>query len=112
MDKKYVELTQSIGAQFTALRAELGTEFDSSKNNAAKIRTLVTGFEEQKRTMIVDIEKHFRDFAVKSGGMREFVGQSEVVLQQSLGQMNTLMDGSLRTIHLRFEQHDLAFREI
>ena len=40
------------------------------------------------------------------------IGQSEIVLQQSFSQMNTFMDGSLRTINLRFEQHDVAFREI
>ena len=40
--------------------------------------------------MIADSEKHFRDFAVKSGEMWEFIGQSEGVLQQSLGQMNTI----------------------
>ena len=34
--------------------------------------------------MIADIEKHFSDFAVKSGEMREFIGQSETVLQQSI----------------------------
>ena len=44
--------------------------------------------------------------------MREFTRQSESVLQQLLGQMDTLMDGSLRTVHMRFEHHDVAFREI
>ena len=74
LEKKYVELLQSIQAQFTALRAELGTEFDSTKKDAAEIRALDTGSEEQKRTMIADIEKHFRYFAVKSGEMRELIG--------------------------------------
>ena len=59
--------------------------------------------------MIADIEKHSRDFAVKSGEMRELIGQSESVLQQSLDQTSTIMDGSLRTIDLRFEQHNVAF---
>ena len=44
VEKMYVELTQSIEAQFTVLRAELGTEFDSTNKDAAEIRTLVTVF--------------------------------------------------------------------
>ena len=41
VENKFVELTQSIEAQFTALRAELGAEFDSTKKDAAEVRTLV-----------------------------------------------------------------------
>ena len=44
VEKKYVEFTQNIAAQFAALRAELGTEFDASKKDAAEIHTLITGF--------------------------------------------------------------------
>ena len=78
---------------------KLGTEFDSTKKDAAEIRTLVTGFDEQNRTMIDDIEMHFSDFAVKSGEMRDLIVQSEGVLQQSIGQMNTIMDGSIRAMN-------------
>ena len=46
VEKKYVELTQSIELQFTALRAELGKEFNSTKKYAVEVRTLVAGFEE------------------------------------------------------------------
>ena len=41
VDKKYVESKQSIEAQFTVLRAEFGTEFDSTIKDAAEIRTLL-----------------------------------------------------------------------
>ena len=74
VENKFVELTQSIEAQFTALRAELGAEFDSTKNNATEVRALVSGLQEQKQNMITDIEKHFSEFAVKTGEMREFIG--------------------------------------
>ena len=103
VETKFAEITQSIAAQLTVLRAELFTEFDSSKKDAAETRTLITGFQEQKGAMIADIEKHFGDFATKSGEMRELFGQSEGLLQQSFGQMNTIMDGSIRAMNLRFE---------
>ena len=44
--------------------------------------------------------------------MKELIGKSEMLLQQSLNQMNTIMHGPLRTTDLRFEQHDLAVCEI
>ena len=112
IETKLTEMQNSIASQFLALRTALGAEFDTSKKEAAETRSVITKFQEQKETMIADIEKHFGDFAVKSGEMRELIGQSEGVLQQSLGQMNTLMDGSLRAMNLRFEQYDHAFVQI
>ena len=41
VENKFVEVTQSIAAQFTAVRAELGAEFESTKKDAAEVRTLV-----------------------------------------------------------------------
>ena len=88
VEKKDVELTRDIGSRFTALRVELGKEFDSTKADAIEVHTLITGFEEQKRVMIGEIDAHFRDFETKSGEMKVLIGQSESVLQQSLVQMN------------------------
>ena len=62
VEKKYVELTRDIEPRFTALRVELGKEFDSTKADAVEVRTLITGFEEQKRVMIGEIDAVFRDF--------------------------------------------------
>ena len=109
VEKKYIELTRDIELRFTALRVELGKEFDSTKADAIEVRTLITGFEEQKRVMIGEIDAHFRDFDTKSGEMKVLIGQSETVLQQSLVQMNQIVDGALKTIHLKFEQSDTTF---
>ena len=69
VENKFVEITQSIGAQFTALRAELSAEFDSTKKNVTEVPTLVSGLQEQKQNMLTGIEKHFKEFAVKIGEM-------------------------------------------
>ena len=61
------------------------------------------------RIMIGEIEAHFRDFATKSGEMKELIGQSGSVLQQSITRMNQIIDGSLRGVNLRLEQNDMAF---
>ena len=105
VEKKYVHLTRDIELRFTALRVELGKEFDSTKADAVEVRTLITGFDDQRRVMIGKIDAHIRDFETKSGEMKELIGQSESVLQRSLNQV----DGALKTIHLKIEQSDVTF---
>ena len=83
VETKHREITQEIETRFTSLRAELGQEFASTKKDADEVRTLVGGFEDQKRVMITKIETHFRDFETKSGEMKVLIGQLESVLQQS-----------------------------
>ena len=43
VEKKYRERTQEIESRFTALRAELGQEFASTKKDAVEVRALVAG---------------------------------------------------------------------
>ena len=74
VEKKYVQLTRDIELRFTALRVELGKEIDSTKADAVEARTLITGFDEQKRVMIGEINAHFRDFETKSGEMKVLIG--------------------------------------
>ena len=94
------------------MRVELGAEFDTSKKEASETRAVISGFQEQKGSMIADIEKHFAEFHEKSGEMRELIGKSEVVLRTSLGQMRMPMDGSVRAMNVRFEAYDHALAQI
>ena len=102
-----MEMEKTIAAHFLALRVELGTEFDSSKKEAAETRAVITGFHYQKGAMIADIEKHLKEFQEKTGEMRTLIGQSESVLQET----RNIVDGVIRSLNLRFEQHDLAFAQ-
>ena len=111
-DEKLGNMEKTIEAQFLELRAELGTEFDQSKKDATETRAVITGFQEQQGAMIADIEKSFDEFREKSSEMRELIGTSEGVLQTSLGQMNTLMDGSVRAMNIRLEAYDIAIAQI
>ena len=70
VETKLVEMDKTIAAQFLALRADLGTELDSSKKEAAKTRAVITGFQEQKGAMIADIENHFTEFQEKTGDLK------------------------------------------
>ena len=45
---------------------------------------------------------------MKTGKMRTLIGQSETVLQET----RNIVDGALKSMSLRFDQHDLAFRQI
>ena len=74
VENKYCEITQDIETRFTKLRAELAQEFASTKKDADEVRSLVGGFEDQKRVMINEIDAHFRDFEIKSGEMKVLIG--------------------------------------
>ena len=111
-DEKLNSMEKSIEAQFLKLREELGQEFDKNTRDTTEIRGLITGFQDQKATMIADIEKSFGDFREKSGEMRELIGTSESILKKSLDQMSMLMDGSVRAMNVRFEAYDTALAQI
>ena len=48
IETKLAEIQSSIASQFLALRIELGSEFDTSKKEAAENRLTITMFQEQK----------------------------------------------------------------
>ena len=79
VETKLVEMEKTIAAHFLTLRIELGAEFDSSKKESIETSAVITAFQEQKRAMITDIEKHFTEFQEKTCEMKTLLGQSEVV---------------------------------
>ena len=109
---KNVEPTQHIELRSTALRMELGKEFDSTKADAVEVRTLVAGFEGQKQVAISDINAHFKDFETKSGEMKVLIDQSDTVLKQSVSHMNQIVDGVLKGVYEKLGQIDINFQQI
>ena len=90
------------------MRLELGAEFDTTKQNASEVRSLVLELQAQKQNMIYFVDKQFKEFQEKSGEMKTLIGQSDAVLLET----RSVVDGVIRSLNVRFEQDDQVFREI